>query len=237
MSDAMPVITRGQAIAAGLPRFFTGLACEAGHICERYVAGGRCVQCKAIKQQQYRAANAGRVLEQRRAYDAGRREVNNRRAAEWRARNPEKVKASVQRWKEKNRPRISEYQRAHAEQRKESNRRRRRERRRTDPVFALQDVARARIYCAFRRAGFGKNTRTAELLGCSWPELKRHIEKQFLKGMTWENRGTVWHIDHIRALAEARSEEEAKALCHFTNLRPLWADANRRKSAKRTHLL
>jgi len=50
--------------------------------------------------------------------------------------------------------------------------------------------------------------------------------------MTWENYGPVWHVDHIKPLASASGIEEVMKLCHFTNLQPLWAEANRVKGAK-----
>ena len=49
--------------------------------------------------------------------------------------------------------------------------------------------------------------------------------------MSWENHGE-WHIDHKKPLASAKTEEELKKLCHYTNLQPLWALDNIRKGAK-----
>ncbi len=49
--------------------------------------------------------------------------------------------------------------------------------------------------------------------------------------MTWDNRDK-WHIDHIVPLASAKTESEMAALCHYTNLQPLWASENRRKGAR-----
>jgi len=61
--------------------------------------------------------------------------------------------------------------------------------------------------------------------------LKKHIEKQFTKGMSWKNQGD-WHIDHIMPLASANTIEETIRLCHYTNLQPLWALDNLEKGAK-----
>lgn len=54
--------------------------------------------------------------------------------------------------------------------------------------------------------------------------------------MTWQNRGE-WHIDHIVALATAKTEADVLALNHFTNLRPMWGPDNLKKGAKQTHLI
>jgi hypothetical protein len=58
-----------------------------------------------------------------------------------------------------------------------------------------------------------------------------HLESKFVDGMSWDNRSR-WHIDHIMPLASAKTEEELVALCHYTNLQPLWAAENLRKSDK-----
>ncbi len=87
----------------------------------------------------------------------------------------------------------------------------------------------------------GKNGRSWEsLVGFTVADLMAHLERQFQKGMNWENRGE-WHIDHIRPISSFSFEtadcpgfKEAWAL---TNLRPLWSDDNLKKSGKRLFLL
>lgn len=82
----------------------------------------------------------------------------------------------------------------------------------------------------------GKNGRSWEaLVGFTVTELMAHLEKQFLPGMTWANRG-AWHIDHRRPLCsfefhtpDCPQFREAWAL---TNLRPLWAEDNLRKGGR-----
>ena len=49
--------------------------------------------------------------------------------------------------------------------------------------------------------------------------------------MSWENHGK-WHIDHIIPLSTANTEEDILNLCHYTNLQPLWAEDNIKKSNK-----
>jgi hypothetical protein len=42
------LITRKEAQAAGLKKYFTGKPCKEGHVSERYVNGG-CIGCEKIK--------------------------------------------------------------------------------------------------------------------------------------------------------------------------------------------
>lgn len=94
------------------------------------------------------------------------------------------------------------------------------------------------------RAGIASGTKRHRkwevLVGYTLNELMTHLERQFLPGMTWDNRGE-WHIDHIRPLCSFEFEtpdcpqfREAWALA---NLRPLWAEDNIRKSGRRVLLL
>lgn len=97
--------------------------------------------------------------------------------------------------------------------------------------------------CYINRALQGKKKGRSwqKLVGYSLEELMDHLERQFLPGMSWDNRGRGWHIDHIRPLssfaytnADDPQFREAWAL---TNLRPLWARDNQRKYAKRVYLI
>lgn len=228
---------RQAAIAAGLSRYDPGVPCPQGHRCERFTGCNRCVDCNTIRRMAYRSKNSEVVREKARAYRAANRDKQTAQASAWQRRNPEKVKASQTKWKQENAAKVAQYQRDHAEKRNESNRRRRAERKATDPVYALSETLRATTGAAFRRFGYRKGTTTEQIVGCSWEDLRTHIERQFLRGMTWANRGTVWHVDHILPMAEAKERDELLARCHFTNLRPLWALDNHKKHAKRLHLI
>jgi 5-methylcytosine-specific restriction endonuclease McrA len=76
---------------------------------------------------------------------------------------------------------------------------------------------------------------TVELLGCSIEDLRSHLEQQFTPGMTWDNYGVHgWQIDHIIPLSyfNLSDPEQQKRAWHYTNLQPLWAVDNIRKSNK-----
>lgn len=49
--------------------------------------------------------------------------------------------------------------------------------------------------------------------------------------MNWSNQG-IWHLDHIKPISLATTEEEVIALNHYTNFQPLWAEDNLRKGNK-----
>jgi hypothetical protein len=109
---------------------------------------------------------------------------------------------------------------------------------REDPVFAVNARMSALMRLSLKS---GKSGRSWEaLVGYTVTELMAHIERQFLKRMSWKNRDE-WHIDHITPLKSFRYETtddpEFKAAWALSNLRPMWGAENVRKSAKRTHLL
>lgn len=102
-----------------------------------------------------------------------------------------------------------------------------------DPEYMLRIRLRNRIRYALN-AGHGKKVRRSqELLGCSSDAFVKYIESLFEDGMCWENKGQ-WHIDHIIPVAafDLTTLDGQQAAFHFTNLRPAWAEDNRRKNAK-----
>lgn len=100
-----------------------------------------------------------------------------------------------------------------------------------DPVYRLMCNLRSYNYAAFKAIKEKKTYRTKRLLGVSQDELKMHIEKQFIKGMSWDNYGR-WHVDHIMPLSSAKTKPELRKLFYYTNLQPLWGKDNISKSGK-----
>jgi hypothetical protein len=168
------------------------------------------------------------------------------KAKEWAQKNPEKRKAIARKWDATNpekRQAILQANKAKPETKERLKQWRKnnaveylRNKRASDPMYAFKIKTRNIIRKAFDRDGYTKRSKTNDILGCTWAEFMLHIEKQFLPGMTWQNRGD-WHIDHIIPLATAKTEEDVVKLNHHTNLRPMWAQDNLRKSAKLESLL
>ena len=98
-------------------------------------------------------------------------------------------------------------------------------------MFKIKDNLRSRASHMFYNMKINKFTNTENLLGGSYEEAKKHIEEQFIEGMSWDNYGE-WHIDHIIPLALAQTKEQAIMLFHYKNTQPLWAEDNERKGSK-----
>ena len=69
----------------------------------------------------------------------------------------------------------------------------------------------------------GKKARYEVLLGCSIPFYMDWLATQFRDGMTWENYGDLWEIDHTleRWEFDPFDEEDVLKCYHYTNTRPL----------------
>lgn len=100
-----------------------------------------------------------------------------------------------------------------------------------DPLYRLKHNMRNRVRNVFKSKKWHKDNSTADFIGCSLQELKKHIESKFTEGMSWENYGQ-WELDHIYPLSLCESSEEIFQKCHYTNLQPLWRIDNIKKSNK-----
>ena len=91
------------------------------------------------------------------------------------------------------------------------------------------------LYARLRNFLKGKDNSifTRKIIGCSPKELKKHLENNWAVGMNWNNYGFYgWHIDHIIPVSSANNKKELYVLFHHTNLQPLWARENLKKSNK-----
>jgi hypothetical protein len=166
------------------------------------------------------AANKERARKSNAEWASRNPEALERHRKKWAANNPEKIKAMSFAWRVKNRRVVQEKTNA---------------RYRNCPSVRILSVQRARLRHALN--GRLKAAKTVELLGCDGEALKRHLEKQFVFGMTWENYGSRWHIDHIKPCAafDFTDPAQQRECFHFSNLQPLWAEDNQKKGGRYFH--
>lgn len=75
-----------------------------------------------------------------------------------------------------------------------------------------------------------------DLVDFTVDQLKKHLEKHFERGMTWDNYGSYWHIDHIIPISafnfERPEDMDFKRCWCLKNLQPLEAKENMSKHNK-----
>ena len=129
----------------------------------------------------------------------------------YRQKNIEKVRKYRSKYKKVHRNKINEYQRRY----------------RTILRVKISKNLQKRLWDAMRGKAYSKTL--LQLLGCSYLELKQHLESQFKPEMNWNNYGLYgWHIDHILPCCsfDLSNPEEQKICFHYSNLRPLWGIEN-----------
>lgn len=143
------------------------------------------------------------------------------RKRNWANDNPDHVRKYKRTYEKKNRHKTRPYSTRYA-----------RERSHKDPQYRLRRYLRTRITAALR--GVSKFETTMSLLGCSLEEFWLYLESKFEEGMTRDNYGSVWHVDHIIpcAVFDLTKPEHQKRCFHFSNLQPLFAADNIKKGHK-----
>jgi hypothetical protein len=92
LSDPPNIISRAEARALGLKRYFTGEPCKRGHVAERGVSCPGCMECIRGRMRERRAANLERAREREREH-----------SRKYRAADPERARENWRRWAAKRR--------------------------------------------------------------------------------------------------------------------------------------
>jgi len=163
-----------------------------------------------------RQRNKQKIKKQQQEYRSKHREILNANRKQWGQDNPDKVAINAKKYREKYRDKINKQ---------------RRQKRKHNINFRLRTIISNRIRLALSRGS--KNSTSYNLTGCSWEHLRLYLESLFVDGMTWDNYGQ-WHIDHIKPCCsfDLTNIEQQKLCFHYTNLQPLWAIDNLKKSGK-----
>tara|TARA_R110000868_G_scaffold197522_1_gene443686 strand:+ start:303 stop:917 length:615 start_codon:yes stop_codon:yes gene_type:complete len=171
-----------------------------------------CRECQTIDSKKYRIENKVKIKEYNTKWNEENQEYYKKYFEEYYIINYETEKERKLKWYRDNLEYFNNYQK---------------KRKKEDIMFKLKTDMRNSVnrYLKYR------SQKTFDIVGCDPQFLKEHLENQFTDGMGWDNR-SEWHIDHIIPLSSAKTEDEIYKLCHYTNLQPLWAEDNLKKSNK-----
>ena len=87
-----------------------------------------------------------------------------------------------------------------------------------------QESMKKRVGIAFRRFMMGQSPgwKYRQVFGCEPEFMRAFMEHQFRHGMSWENFGLVWQVDHVLSLSAFDQTDDGEVnLCwNWVNLRP-----------------
>lgn len=142
-------------------------------------------------------------LKKRYKIDKDFRLMHIRATRNWEKDNPEKVKLQKKRYYEKYK---------------------------LNPINQLNMNVKKSIYKSLKRNKNGCHWE--DLVGYTLQDLKKHLQKQFTNGISWENYGQ-WHIDHIIPISAFNFQKsdniDFRRCWNLKNLRPIWKNENLKK--------
>lgn len=191
---------------------------EEKEVCEFYkhsktpnIYRGQCKKCMNEFSSNYNKKNAKIISEKGKQFRLQNPEINKEKCRMYKKNNPEHFKKWLEKNKEHRKKYINEYN--------------------LDPKNKIKNSLRSRINQLLNKRY--NNPKTLDLVGCDYEFLIEYIENKFTEGMSWNNYGYYgWHLDHIIPVSSAKTEEDVYKLYHYTNLQPLWAEDNLKKSDK-----
>jgi len=171
----MEIISRKEARVRGLDRYYTGKPCKYGHVSERYLSTGICVECNRERN------NSDEAREYKREYARKWREANPEYHRKYHEENREQHNEYMRKYYEENREQLNEYSRQY----REENREQRSEYHRK---YYEENKSQFYAYEAKRRAA--KLERTL-------PCYDLEIQSIYQEAQQMRESGLDVHVDHI----------------------------------------
>ncbi len=164
-------------------------------------------------------------------YRIQNRDERNKYSKNWKKNNPEYFKKYLKNNKHRIQKLLQDYRKKNKDKRNEYNRNWRKNNK--DSPTVIWQVVRSRFNNWLRNKNFKRRDEMLLIIGCDKKDFKTHIQKQFKKGMSWNNHGK-WHIDHIKPLAVFNPKKDSDILeaFNYKNMQPLWKLENLRKNKK-----
>lgn len=150
-------------------------------------------------------------------YQEKNKELIKLKQKEWRLNNPDYYKER----RTKERTKLNKY---HSQYNKEK--------RKKDLNFRLKSCICSNINFNIKKYKKCKTNSSIKYLGCSVREYILYLENKFLQGMTWENYGIIWEIDHIKPISkfDFSVEENIFQAFNYNNTQPLFKTTEIAKS-------
>ena len=220
------IISRAEAKAQGLGRYFTGIPCKYGHVCERLVSVARCLECHRAKNLARQKTDAGRAYKKKWGID--NQEQESIRSRDWREANRERHAANNKAWREANPERGKGYCKKHYDANPELRRECTKTWQRANPD-AVRAISRARRARKRGAEGFHTQEDITKLLD--------QQNKECLCGVSFDL--IDYTVDHIVPLSRGGSNwpDNLQLLCQSCNdskgtkLVCEWVVPNRRVAA------
>ncbi len=193
----------------------------------------KCKQCC----KEYVDQNKQKIQKRAKKWYDNNREKALKTRKNYRNKNREKIAKNKKIWYIKNKKKIIKQKKEYYTKNKKIIKKRTKEytknKLKTDINFKILYNLRRRINHVLKN--HNKSLTSMILIGCEIDYLMYHIQKQFTKSMNWDNYGlNGWEIDHKLPCAKfdlSKKSEQLKCF-NYTNLQPLWAIDNKRKSDK-----
>jgi hypothetical protein len=200
-----------------------------------------CKKCWLEKSKKWAKENKGKVRDiQKKCY-----QKNKEKRKEYYLKNKENIKERVKKYENYSERKAyqKEYQRRYRETNKEkrkiicrkwraNNRILRLEQYKNNPRIRIDNSMKSLVYLALKKKKAGQ--RWEKLVGYTLKELVLHLEKQFDEKMNWDNYGSYWWIDHIKARSlfkyKTAKSQEFKKCWALENLQPMEKMENIKKS-------
>ena len=198
----MKIITKKEAKAQGLKRYFTGKPCKHGHVDERYVITGSCCECEREKSRKRYSENPEKSKEKVRKWKKENPEKNRESARKWQKENPEKAREKARKWQKENPEKHRESNRKNARKRYSENPEKSRENARKryseKPEKHRDSVRKWKEENHEKLAAYRAKRRAVKLQATvAWADASKIEDIYAERNRLTEETGIEHHVDHI----------------------------------------
>lgn len=192
-----------------------------------------CKECKSKADRLYREANIDKKKLHDQQYYQANQERKKQISKDWYNLNRDRAAQYKRVYFQQNKEKIYEYRKEYNDQNyerlKDYMNKYMKEKYHNNINYRIKSICNKRIRDGVRQ----KSKSTMDYIGCDIEHLKQWFEYQFVEGMTWDNMGRIWHIDHVRPCSSFNfdNEDDIYQCYHWSNLQPLFAQANMEKGA------